>query len=209
MPPRARPSPRRFRSVSADITPLDALIPALVGAAVAELGDKSPWLAALIAARTGKPGQVAAGAVVAAAVASTISAIAGGYIQPLLTPNARLLFLALALLFAGGGALLPLKAPEALERWRIGAFATSALGLFILQFGEGTQFLVAGIAANAKLPALAAVGATIGIAAITVPLTFAGPALRDRMPLRAIRWGSAAVFLISGVIAALSAVRLV
>lgn len=188
---------------------MDALIPAFIAAALAEMGDKSPWLAAMLAARYGRPGAVVLGVIVAAILASTLSAIAGALVQPMIEGNARLLFLALALLLSGITGFLALKRPDPLANWRIGAFATSAIGLFILQFGEGTQFLVMGLAANARIPALAAVGATLGIVAVTVPMALAGLALRDRMPLRLMRIGPACLFLLAGLIAAVNALGLV
>lgn len=188
---------------------MDALIPAFIAAALAEIGDKSPWLAAILAARFGKPGLVVLGIVVAAAAASALSAIAGALVQPMLTPNARLLFFALALILSGVSGFLALKRPDPLEGWKIGAFATTALGLFILQFGEGTQFLVAGLAVNAKVPALAAVGATLGICAVTIPLALAGTALRNRLPIRAMRIVPAVLFLFTGLWSAVSALRLI
>ena len=188
---------------------MDALIPAFIAAALAEMGDKSPWLAAILTARFGKPGAVVLGIVVAATLASAISAIAGALVQPTLTPNARLLFLALALIFSGVSGFLALKQPDPLSGWKIGAFATTALGLFILQFGEGTQFLVAGLAVNAKLPAMAAIGATLGICAVTIPMALAGAVLRDRLPIRTMRIAPAILFLVTGIWAAVSALRLI
>lgn len=188
---------------------MDALIPAFIAAGLAEMGDKSPWLAAMLAARFGRPGAVVLGIVVAAALASALSAIAGMLIQPLLTPHARLLFLALALIFSGVSGFFALKQPDPLSTWKIGAFATTALGLFVLQFGEGTQFLVAGLAVNAKIPALAAIGATLGMCAVTIPMALAGNALRTRLPVRAMRFVPAILFLAIGLWSAVSALRLI
>jgi Ca2+/H+ antiporter, TMEM165/GDT1 family len=104
---------------------------------------------------------------------------------------------------------IALKQPDPLTGWKIGAFATTALGLFILQFGEGTQFLIAGLAVNAKVPALAAIGATLGICAVTIPMALAGVALRDRLPIRAMRIVPAILFLVTGIWSAVSALRLI
>jgi Ca2+/H+ antiporter, TMEM165/GDT1 family len=188
---------------------MDALIPAFIAAALAEMGDKSPWLAAILAARFGRAGPVLLGIFAAAALASALSAAAGALVQPMMTPNARLLFLALALVVSGVTGFFALRRPDPLANWRIGAFATTAIGLFVLQFGEGTQFLVAGLAANAKLPAMAALGATLGICAVTIPMALAGIALRDRLPIRAMRIIPAILFLATGLWAAVSALRLI
>lgn len=188
---------------------MDALVSAFVAALLAECGDRTPWLAAMLAARFQRPVSVVLGIALAAASASALSATFGALIAPLLVPNARLLFLALALLFGGAGAFLPLRAPNALAGWRIGAFATSALGFFILEFGDRTQFLTAALALRSPVPALAAVGATLGILAVSIPAALAGEAVLKRLPPIATRIVPGVLFLLTGMICALAALRLI
>ncbi len=187
---------------------VDALMAALVAAALAQVGDRSAWLAAILADRYG-PGRVIAMAALALIAASGIAAVAGAVLAPMLAPNAKQLMLALAILLQGGGALFPAKVPERLERWRIGAFATSALGLFILAFGDGVQFIVVTLAARSPVPALAAVGATIGSLAVIAPAALIGEAAWTRLPLRTVRIGIGVVFLVAGAILGLGAVALI
>lgn len=135
---------------------------ALVVAALAQVGDRPAWLAAILADRYRAPVTVVLAAAAALAAASGIAAALGSLLAPRLTPEAKQLLLALALLLQGAGVVLPVRSPERLDGWRLGAVATATLGLFILLFGDGVQFVVAALAARTSVPALAAVGATIG-----------------------------------------------
>ncbi len=93
---------------------------ALVAAALAQVGDRTAWLAAILADRYRRPGLVIALAALALALAGGIAAAGGALLAPLLSPNAKQLMLALALLLQGGGALFPAKLPDRLDRWRLG-----------------------------------------------------------------------------------------
>lgn len=182
---------------------------ALVAAAAGQIGDRTAWLAAILADRWRKPGLVIAMAALALLGAGAIAAVGGALIAPLIAPNAKLLLLSLALLLQGGGSLLPAKAPERLEGWRIGAAATSLLGLFILAFGDGVQFIVAALAARTPVPALAAIGATLGSLAVIAPAALMGEAAWLRLPLRPARLLIGVLFLIAGAVLALTALGLV
>ena len=176
---------------------------ALVAAALAHLGDAPATLAAILADRFRKPGVVILAAAIALAGASAAAVAAGMLLAPLVTPEAKLLMLALALALQGGGALFPAKGPDRLEGWRLGAFATSLLGLFIQFFGDGIQFVVVALAARSPAPALAGVGATLGALVAIAPAAVLGEAAWHRLPLRAARLAIALVFLVgAGVLSA-------
>ena len=182
---------------------------ALVAAALAQIGDKPALLAAILADRYRAPAIVMAAALLALAAATGIAAAGGALIASQLTPEAAQLLLALALLLQGGGALLRGKPPETLSGWRLGAFATSALGLFILLFGDGVMFVVVALAAGGEAPAFAAVGATLGGLAVIVAAVLLGEAGWTRLPLRPARRAIAVVFLIAALWLGLGALRLV
>jgi putative Ca2+/H+ antiporter (TMEM165/GDT1 family) len=188
---------------------MDALMAALVAAALAQFGDRTAWLAAILSDRYRKPGLVIAMAALALVAASGLAAALGAVIGPKLAPNAQQLMLALALLLQGGGSFFPAKAPERLDRWKIGAIATTALGLFILAFGDGVQFIVLTLAARTPVPALAAIGATIGSLVVIVPAALMGEAAWLKLPLEPLRIAIGTVFLIFGIVLALGALRLV
>ena len=182
---------------------------AIVAAALGQLGDKTAWLVALLSDRYRAPGRIIAAATIAILLASGLAATGGALIAPRITPEAKQLFFAMALLLQGGGAFFPIKAPERLSGWRLGAVLTTMLGLFILAFGDGVQFIVVTIAARTTVPALAAAGATIGSLAVVIPAAILGEAAWVRLPWRPIRAAVGTLFLLAGAITGLGALRLI
>lgn len=187
---------------------MDALLLALLGCLLGEIGDKSQWLVLALATRYDRNGAVIAGIITAAVANAAISAIGGAWIGPMLGADARLLFLALAILFLGVGLCWRVARPDMLDGWRTGAFLTTALGLFILGFGDGPQFLILGIATQTGDPVLAGIGGAIGVIAALVPVVLARDRLLAVLPLRAIRWTGGALLLVSGAVMGLSATGL-
>ena len=96
---------------------------AVVAAALAQIGDRPAWLAAILADRYRAPVLVTAMAALALLGAGLVAALAGALLAPRLTPEARQLFLALALLFQGAGAAFPVKAPTG---WSDGAWVPAS-----------------------------------------------------------------------------------
>ncbi|AIT06328.1 hypothetical protein MC45_07975 [Sphingomonas taxi] len=188
---------------------MDALMAALVAAAFAQVGDRPAWLASILADRYRAPGLVIAAATVALLGAGLLAAAAGALLAPRLTPEARQLFLALALLFQGGGALFPVKPPDRLAGWRLGAALTSLIGLFILAFGDGVQFIVLALAARAQLPWLAAIGAMLGSLAVIAPAAILGEAGWTGLPLITLRRIIGVLFVLAAIGLGLSALRLI
>ena len=127
----------------------------------------------------------------------------------MISPEAKLIFLGLALIFAALETPLRSRSPDRLEGWRIGAVATSVLGLVIIAFADRMQFVTAALAARSPMPWLAAVGATAGALAVAVPVSLMGEARWSALPQRAIRFGGGAILLIAGIFCALSGLRLI
>lgn len=187
---------------------MDALLTALLGCLLGEMGDASQLLVLALATRFRRDGAIFAGVAVAAIANAAISATAGAFIAPMLASNARVLFLALATLFLGIGMLVKLKRPDTLDNWTLGAFPTAALGLFILGFGDGPQFLILGIATRTADPVMAAIGGATGVILGALPVIL----LRDRFTghgaLRWIRLSGAATMLLIGALLGLSALQI-
>jgi Ca2+/H+ antiporter, TMEM165/GDT1 family len=187
---------------------VDALMAALIVAALAQLGDRTPRLAATLADRY-SPGAAIAGAGVGLAAVYAAGAALGAAIAPKLTPNVALLLLALALLLAAVTMAVAPKEPDRLSGWRIGGFLTALLGIAILAFGDSTQFVAAALAARGSAPWLAAAGATIGALATVSTAALLGETAWQRLPLRPARLAGAALLGIAGIVLGLSGARLI
>lgn len=188
---------------------MDALVAAFVAALLLGVGDRTSWLAAILSDRYARPGAVLVGALLAFVAGNALAALAGSLAAPILTPNAKSLLLAVACGFAGVGGLVAVKRPNALERWRGGALFTATLGLFILAFGESDQIVTAALAARSPIPAMAAVGATMGGLVAIAPAVALGEAAYLRLPLRKIRLAIGLVFLCIAIPLGITALRLV
>lgn len=187
---------------------MDALVPAFVAALAAGFNDRPAWLAAILADRFKSP-LVLPGLALAFAGASAVAAASVLLVLPILTPNARQLMLALALLFAGIGCLWRGKAPDRLEGWRLGALVTASLGGFVLALGDRTAFIVFGLAAWGSSPLTAAIGATLGSLVLAAVAANIGEAAWRRLPLRALGGVAGVGFLLFGATLAVQALRLV
>ncbi|MBY0520270.1 MAG: TMEM165/GDT1 family protein [Sphingomonas sp.] len=188
---------------------MDALMAAFVAALLTQAGDRTAWLAALLGDRYRQPGLVIAGVAIAIAVTNVLGVFAGMLVAPILTPNARTLMLAVALVSAGSSALFRLKHPGAMEGWRLGALATALVGVLAQGVGDRMQFITAALAIDTALPWLAAVGATLGSMVIIVPAVLGGEAWRRALPMTAIRTGTGAVLIMAGLWSGLGALRLI
>lgn len=182
---------------------------ALVVAALAQVGDRTAWLAAILADRYRAPLRVILMAALAIALASAAATLGGTLLAPRLTPEARQFFLAVSLVVLGAGALVRTRAPDRLAGWRLGATATSLVGLAILAFGDGIQFVVLALAARSTMPWLAVVGATIGSLAAIVPAVLLGERGWLALPLRRARVAIGVLFVGSGLVLGIGAIGLI
>lgn len=196
-------------SMRHDRATMDALMAALVLGAICQIGDKTPWLAAILSDRFRAPTVVIGASVLALALNYALGVAGGLLIAPLTTPEARLALLALALVFAGVTTAIGTKSPDRLEGWRLGPFGTSAAGLAIMVFGDRMQFIVVALATRSELPWLAAVGATIGASAVTIPAVLIGERQWLALPQRALRIATAIFLTATGIYLGLMAVRLI
>ena len=141
-------------------------------------------------------------------IASCAGSWVGASVAPILTPEARTLLLAVALLLAGLGGLWPVKPPKRHEEWTLGALLTPFLAIFALALGDRTQFFTLALAAR-DLPWFAAAGATLGAFAVTFVAAVLGELSWKQLRLGRLRVGSALLFLVAGTWLGLVALRLV
>jgi putative Ca2+/H+ antiporter (TMEM165/GDT1 family) len=175
---------------------------------LAEIGDRSQLLVILLVLRfPGRERTVLMAAVLAAAISTGMGA-AVARSSTIWCRSRTVLMVALSLISAGIGSLMPLKTPKLKVSPRLGAFAASFAALLAAGIGDKTQFLAFTLAARADTPAIAGVGATLAVLVAAVPAALLGRCFVEVVPLRRVRIGIAAVLILVGVGFALDALRL-
>ena len=118
------------------------------------------------------------------------------------------LLIAMALLFAGASGLIRRRPPKPQAPKRL-LLASAFILLLAAELGDRTQFLTFALAGRFDSAPLAAAGATFGMVAACLPAAAARrQARRKPVPVRGIRYGVAALFLIAGFITAVQALQL-
>ena len=186
---------------------MDSLVPALVAALLAGIGDRPAALAALLAARGGGSGAIWSGALLAQCAVATLAAIAAALLAPRLTPEARSLVLAIALVAGGMGGLVRARPPRASDRLGSG-FLAALVGTGALGLVDRTAFLTFALALRGPSPALAAVGGTAGAAVLAGGAVVLG-ADWQRLASREIAGVAGGLLMAAGLVVGVGALRLI
>lgn len=182
---------------------MDALIPALVAVLLAEFGGKNQAIAHRAAVSGLTPARVMSALLAISIVGLGLAAWGGTWIAKMLTPDARLLLAALALLFAGLPMLLSRRAAKETEhRSFLPAFAGA-------QLGDSAQFIVFALAARGDQPVLAASGGVAGVAISALPPLLLAKDWPGAVPVRILRSVAATLLIVAGFVLAVQALRLV
>ncbi|NRD88261.1 hypothetical protein C8024_00535 [Sphingopyxis sp. BSNA05] len=184
---------------------MDAFLTSLFALAVAEFGDRPQILCAALAIRYARVSPVICGLGLATLCNCVISAIAGSAVHGWISEDALQLFYALSLIFAGFGMVVWRRPVDLLQKWRLGPFWTSFLGLFILQLGDKGQFVLMATAARTDMAAFAAAGGWTGVMIACVPAILFHRQMAAHVSMARVRYAGGAGFIIVGMIVALGA----
>jgi Ca2+/H+ antiporter, TMEM165/GDT1 family len=187
---------------------MDSLLATLFSVLLAEIGDRPQILAAALAIRFGNDRIVVIALALATALNCILSALAGSVIDQWISEDPLRLFNGMAYIFAGVGMLAWRRRVELLDGWRIGPFLTAFLGLFILQFGDKGQFIIAANAAMTPHWIFTAIGGWMGIMAAIIPAIVLKERLAQMLPISAIRRTGGVLLLLWGIWQALRAWRI-
>ena len=180
---------------------MDALVPALVAALLAGIGDRAPRLAALLAER-GALAAVLSGVILGHLLAIGLAIAGAAMIAPLMAPNARSLLLAIALVLGGLGGLWRRPVDDGGGNVLLAAAVGSFVGI------DGTAFLAFALAVKGSVPLLAGAGALVGALALAIGAALAGREWQ-RLPLTLLGRLGGGLLLVTGIVVALGALRLI
>jgi putative Ca2+/H+ antiporter (TMEM165/GDT1 family) len=189
---------------------LEPLFVSTLVVALAEIGDKTQLLAIVLACRFRKPWPIIAGILAATLANHALAALAGYWLSSLLQGVWFRALVALGFLAMAAWALIPDKQDEgAAERSsRLGVFATTVISFFLVEMGDKTQVATAALAARFHSVLLVAAGTTLGMMLANVPAVLLGEKATRVIPLRYVRWATAAIFAVLGALALVQALGL-
>ncbi|MBM3391520.1 MAG: TMEM165/GDT1 family protein [Betaproteobacteria bacterium] len=179
---------------------MEAFLTATLLVALAEIGDKTQLLSFVLAARLRKPGAIIAGIFVATLLNHALAGSVGVWLATLISP--QVLPWATGLLFIGFGlwTLHPDSLDDDPKLHRAGAFVTTTVAFFIAEMGDKTQLATVALGARFDLLWAVVIGTTFGMLIANIPAVLVGEALAQKLPMKAIRYAAAAVFILTGIV---------
>jgi len=180
---------------------MEAFLVSITTVAVAEIGDRTQLLTLVLAARYRRPWPIVAGILCATLANHAAAGLVGVWFGSLLKPRMLEFIVGASMIAMALWTLKPDKLGEdTASAGAMGAFLATLTSFFIAEIGDKTQ--IATVALAAAYPNLLAVvsGTTAGMLIANIPVVFLGKAFADRLPLKAIHYGAAALFVILGLL---------
>jgi len=169
--------------------------------ALAEIGDKTQLLALILAAKYRKPWPIAFGILAATLINHALAGSVGMMVAQWFSPDTLKWIVALSFIAIAAWTLKPDKADED-EAGRgvgYGPFIATTISFFLAEMGDKTQIATAVIATEYHPLWQVIAGTTIGMLAADLPVVWLGATFATRLPLRAIRYVTALLFVALGV----------
>ena len=168
--------------------------------ALAELGDKTQFLALMLASRFHRPVPILAGILVAVIVNHLASA-ALGYFLGMKFEGPWLKWIIAASFFAVAiWAVIPEKAEaEEVPSSRFGVFGATVCAFFVAELGDKTEIATAALAARFAMLVPVVAGTTLAMLAANLPAVLLGRQLARWVSLKTLRWGAVALSVALGV----------
>jgi putative Ca2+/H+ antiporter (TMEM165/GDT1 family) len=180
---------------------MEAFLVSITTISIAEIGDRTQLLSLVLAARYRRPWPIIAAIFCATLANHAAAGLIGVWFGRMLTPLVLDAVVGISMIGMALWTLKPDKLDEgAMSNSAAGAFMATLTAFFIAEIGDKTQ--IATLALAAAYPNLVAVvtGTTCGMLLANIPIVFLGKAFADRLPLKAIHYGAATLFLVLGLV---------
>ena len=169
--------------------------------ALAELGDKTQFLALMLASRFHRPVPILAGIFVAVVFNHLISAALGYFIGMRLEGPWLKWVIAASFFAVALWAMFPEKDEGESVRvtGRFGVFGVTVCAFFVAELGDKTEVATAELAARFAMLLPVVAGTTLAMLAANLPAVLLGRQLARRISLKALRWGAVLLSIALGV----------
>ncbi|HXO02555.1 MAG TPA: TMEM165/GDT1 family protein [Stellaceae bacterium] len=168
--------------------------------ALAELGDKTQFLALMLATRFHRPLPILAGIFVAV-IFNHLASAAIGYFVGVKLDGPWLKWIIAASFFAVAlWAMLPEKEERSNVRLgRFGVFGATLCAFFIAELGDKTEVATAALAARFAVVVPVVAGTTLAMLAANLPAVLLGRQLARWVSLKTLRWGAVVLSIALGI----------
>lgn len=178
---------------------MDAVLSSFALVALSEMGDKTQLLAFSLASRFRSPWKILGGIFFSTLLSHLLAAFLGSWIAEHISPDVMRWVVAVTFIGFGLWTLRPEEEEEEKKRTWGGAFLTSAVLFFFAELGDKTQLATAALAAKYGSPLLVVAGTVPAMTLVNALGVFLGKTLTERVPMKWIRRGAAAVFIGFGI----------
>lgn len=173
---------------------MDAFLISMLSISLAEIGDRSLFLALLFGLRYRRPWPIFIGMVLGLFLNQLLTALFGQWIFSLIPTGwqtgliaAIFLVMAVWVLFEEDESEKPVGTQRSL-------ILTSAISFFLLEMADKTQVAVIMLMGVYDHLVAVVLGATLGILLVTTPALWLGHHFADRIPRKTMRWVACGVF---------------
>jgi len=181
---------------------MEAFLVSTVVVGIAEIGDKSLFLAILLTMRYRQPWTIFLGLVTGVTANLTIAAALGASLAQWLQGDWLAWALGFTFLAVAVWALVPEKAddvPDELTRTsHRSVFFTATAGFFLLEMADKTQVATMALAASFETVPPVLAGAVLGVTLANAPAIWLGNRFAARLPMKTLRVVAAALFSLIG-----------
>ncbi|MCL5050627.1 MAG: TMEM165/GDT1 family protein [Firmicutes bacterium] len=179
---------------------MDTFLLSALTVGIAEIGDRSMFLALLFGLRYQRPWPIFLGMALGLFLNQALSAVVGIWLFQFLDSSWHAWIVGIAFLLMAAWVLVPEKdddeAPELSKRQ---LFLAAIVAFFFLEMADKTQLVVVTLAGSQQVFWPVVLGATLGILATTGPALWLGYKFADKLPLALLKWLACALFAVLGV----------
>ncbi|HEY2419250.1 MAG TPA: TMEM165/GDT1 family protein [Steroidobacteraceae bacterium] len=180
---------------------MEAFLISIASVALGELGDRTQFLALILATQLRRPLAVILGILVATFANHLLAAFIGQWAGSFLSPGILRWTLGISFLALAAWALIP-ETAEAAPRARdgYGAFMVTVIAFFLAEMGDKTQIVALALAAKYHQLVAVVGGTTLGMMIVNVPTVLLAEHVTRIVPLKWMRVAAALVYAVLGVL---------
>lgn len=177
---------------------MNAFLISILTVGIAEIGDRSLFLAILFGVQYQRPWPVFLGMASGLFANQLLSAFLGVWLFSAIPPHWQGWLVGIVFIGMAVWVLIPEDEQITQTKSCRGIFLTSAIAFFVLEMADKTQVAVISLAGyfNTVIPVV--LGATLGILLVTTPALWFGCRFASRLPIKTIRIVASGLFLFLG-----------